>query len=212
MTITLRRALTVVLVLGAACGSVTGGASDAAGDASAGDVARDVAPDVADTAPDLPATGDGGDSDAVSDAAPDAPSTCPAEIASCAAAFLALKSQCPGAGVACTEQTLPPDMINRCYANGVRVYFSPGGTTVLKADGRVCYSTVDVVSGQVVDSTIKDPMGTEIIRITHTLGAPSDYFTCGADFVEIPEGQQPCGDLDSLPAALQCETGPCVRP
>jgi len=210
MTITLRRALTVALVLGTACGSVTGGASDAAGDAS--DVAQDVAPEVGDTAPDLPTTGDGSDNDAASDAAPDAPGTCPAEIAPCAAAFLALKSQCAGTGVACMEQTLPPDMINRCYANGVRVYFSPGATTVLKADGRVCYSTVDVVNGQVVDSTIKDPTGSEVIRMTHTLGAPSDYFTCGADFAEIPEGEQPCGDLDSLPAALQCETGTCLGP
>ena len=214
----MKRAFALVLVGAlAACSSATGGAVDAAGEGSASDGAPDTAdsgvdaPEMGDAAPDLPATADGGDAETMSDAAPDGPSACPAEIASCAQVFLALKSQCPGAGVACAEETVPPDMLNRCYANGVRVYFDPGGTTVLKPDGRVCYSTVDVVTSQYVDSTIKDPLGNEVIRITHTLGAMSDYFTCGTDFVEISEDQQPCGDLSSLPTALQCEPGTCER-
>jgi hypothetical protein len=206
-----------LVVAGVACSGASGGGPDAAADGSPSDVAAetgDVAADgsdgseAGDVAPDRPSD----DAEPPSDAAPEVPASCPAEIANCAQAFVALKSQCPGAGVACVESTIGLDMLNRCYANGVRVYFDPGAETVLRADGRVCYSVQTVDTGQYLDSTIKDPLGNEVLRITHTLTATTNIFTCGSDYVEIPEDQQPCGDLDSLPPDLQCEPGTCDRP
>jgi hypothetical protein len=218
MTTTARACLLLMfglMLAPAGCNGAGGGGPDAGVDTNAADRLDEGAGDRAagDAPPDLRPGDDAADAPAPADAAPEVPSSCPAEIASCAQAFLVLKGQCPGAGVACTQQTIGVDMINRCYANGVRVYFDRGATTVLRPDGRVCYRVENLSNGQLIDAIIKDPQGNEVLRITHTLGQTTEYFTCGLDFVDIPEGQRPCGDLDSLPPAFQCEeTGTCERP
>jgi hypothetical protein len=209
------------LATAAGCGSVAardatgdgGGADALAGDDGGGDAGMDHALESAPEAPDL-GVSDASDAPA-SEVAPSdgSGSSCPVEIAPCVAALQRLKAGCPGEGSACQVQTeASAGRINYCYDNGVRVYSDPGVFTVLKANERVCYTVTTDYANGIVTNAVLDPAGAPVITISKPMALDYESVTCGDRYVDIPDTQQPCGDMNTLPQNLQCITGTCNRP
>lgn len=217
MPAAVRGAVALLALVVAACQQTEGAPFDAGARADGGTDARDAAMEsAADTPADGSAEGAAADaanaaSDAGSDAGSDAVASCPAEIAACAARLQALKSECATDGVAC-ERQVTGFQENRCYANGVRVYLDLSGITIVRGDGRTCYTVETRDQGASVVNVVRNRDGEEVIRAAHTLGAGYTTFTCGAAFADVPEGARSCGVLDTTPPSLQCEPGSCIRP
>jgi hypothetical protein len=198
LSLGLRLGVAVALASAPACGRVTVVSDDAS-------VARDAGDGGGSPAGDAPGAGDGTSSDAV-------PATCPAAIAPCVMALQTLRSMCRGAGACQTETEMSLRRVNDCYADGVRVYFDPGLTTVLRGDGRLCYTVEGGLSGGTIDQTVMDPAGGAVLRLTRNVNLSLQTITCGASAIDVADSDRPCGDTALLPQDLACVPGACVRP